>query len=112
MTTGQRLGRQAVDEIAAIWQVDPARLIQSENGFDWWPGDFRVSVTAFPCKDGQQPDSALLWVQTDFLTDVPIADEKFVKIAAATSRFFTSTYAVRADVYRLRLWRCPGNDRS
>lgn len=93
MATGQSLGRQSVDEIATIWQVDPVRSIRRENGFDWWPGDFHVSVTAFPREDDQQTDGALLWVQTDFLTDVPIGDEKFVNLAAATSRFCTSTYA-------------------
>jgi hypothetical protein len=93
MATGKSLGLQAIDEIASIWQVDPARSTRRENGFDWWPGDYRVSVTAFPRQDGQQPDSALLWVQTDFLTDLPIKDDKFVQIAAATSRFCTSTYA-------------------
>jgi hypothetical protein len=32
----------------------------------------------------------MLTVRTDFLKDVPIHDEKFIQLAAMSSRFFTS----------------------
>lgn len=93
MATGQGLGQRAIEEIASVWHVAASRSVRRANGFDWWPGDYCVSVTAVPQEDRQQPDGALIWVQTDFLADVPIKDDKFVQIAAATSRFLTSTYA-------------------
>jgi hypothetical protein len=87
------LAEIALQEIAAIWKVDQAKSIRRDDGFDWWPGDYRVSVSAWPRKDGQQPATTLVSIRTDFLKDVPINDSKFVRLAAMSSRFFTSTYA-------------------
>ena len=86
------IGRQAVEEIASLWQVDRSRSVRTENGFEWWPGDFRVAVMAHDGFD-VHPDSCLLRVRTDFLQDIPINDDGFVRLAAATSRFCAPTYA-------------------
>jgi hypothetical protein len=87
------LAEGALQEIASFWKVDQARSIRRDDGFDWWPGDFRVSVSAWPRKDGQQPATTFVSIRTDFFKDVPIKDSKFVQLAAMSSRFFTSTYA-------------------
>jgi hypothetical protein len=93
MTDAAKLGTDAVEQIAELWQVDASRSIRTERGFDWWPGNFRVSVTAHPRADGQEPAASLLWVHTDLLRDVPVESDKFIQLAAITSRFCTSTYA-------------------
>jgi hypothetical protein len=43
--------------------------------------------------EGHGPETWFLSVRTDFLKDVPVDDRQFVRLAAAASRFFTSTYA-------------------
>jgi hypothetical protein len=93
MSNGPGMGPQALKAIAEIWKVDDARSRWRDDGFDWWPGDFRVSVNAFRRVDGLGPETWLLSVRTDFLKDVPVDDPKFVRLAAVTSRFLASTYS-------------------
>ena len=40
------LASQSLEAIAKVWQIDETRSKWSEDGFEWWPGDFRVSVFA------------------------------------------------------------------
>jgi hypothetical protein len=87
------IGSRALKTLAELWNVTDTRSRWRDDGFDWWPGDFRVSVSVFRRVDGYVPETWMLTVRTDFLKDVPIHDEKFVKLAAMTSRFLTSTYA-------------------
>jgi hypothetical protein len=93
MSGARSIGQQAISEIVSLWKVAPSKTIRRDDGFDWWPGDFKVSVDAHQRKDGREPETWWVTVRTDFLKDVPIADGKFVRLAAATSRFCTSTYA-------------------
>lgn len=88
----QGLGPRALKEIVELWKADGPRLRWRENGFDWWPGDFEVSVNALRRLDEYGPEMWQLSVKTHFLKDVPINDPKFVKLAAATSRIAASTY--------------------
>ena len=46
MAENKQLAHQALHDIAEVWEVDKDRSEWSEEGFDWWPGDFRVSVRA------------------------------------------------------------------
>jgi hypothetical protein len=62
---------EALIEIADIWKVDPARSIPTDDGFDWWPGDFKVSVSATRRTDGYVPETWMLSVKTDFLRRSP-----------------------------------------
>jgi hypothetical protein len=55
-------------------------------------GDFRIEATAHKRVDGYVPETWLLTVRTDFLKDVPVEDGKFVRLTAATSRFFAPTF--------------------
>jgi hypothetical protein len=87
------IASRALKTLAELWNVTDARSRWRDDGFDWWPGDFRVSVSVFRRVDGYVPETWMLTVRTDFLKDVPIHDENFVQLAATTSRFFTSTYA-------------------
>jgi hypothetical protein len=86
------LGPRALKEIAELWMADGARLRWSENGFDWWPGDFKVSVNALRRLDEYGPEMWQLSVKTDFLRDVPINDPTFVGSAALVSSIAASTY--------------------
>jgi hypothetical protein len=84
---------EALIEIADIWKVDPARSIPTDDGFDWWPGDFKVSVSATRRTDGYVPETWMLSVKTDFLKEIPIDSDRFVRFAGLTSGAFGSTYA-------------------
>jgi hypothetical protein len=88
----QGLGPRALKEIAELWKADSPRLRWRENGFDWWPGDFKVSVDAVRRLDEHGPEMWQLSVKTHFLKDVPINDSKFVNLSAAMTRVAASTY--------------------
>jgi hypothetical protein len=83
---------EALTEMSDIWNVDPARSIPTDDGFDWWPGDFKVSVTAVRRIDAHIPETWMLSVKTDFLKDVPLTDSRFVQFATMQSRL-ASTHA-------------------
>ncbi len=87
------LGSRTLKDIAEFWMVSDANSVWSDGGFDWWPGDFRVSVRAHRRQDNEVPETWWIRISTDFLKDVPVDDARFVSLAATTSRFFTSTYA-------------------
>jgi hypothetical protein len=89
----QGIASEALTEIADIWKVDQARTIPTDNGFDWWPGDFRVSVSALPRTDGHVPETWMLSVKTDFLKDIPVRDDRFIKAAGLLSGEYSGTYA-------------------
>ena len=73
------LGIRALRLITKIWQVDDSRIIWSENGFEWWPGDFRVRGRAskHAVQDGEERWE--LSVRTDFLKDVPVRSKDFAR---------------------------------
>ena len=93
MDNEKTIGSRALKTLAEFWNVSVARSRRRDDGFDWWPGDFRVSVSVSRRVDGHVPETWMLMVRTDFLKDVPINDDKFIRLAAMTSRFLTSTYA-------------------
>jgi hypothetical protein len=84
---------EALIEIADLWKVDPARSIQTDDGFDWWPGDFKVSVSATRRTDGYVPETWMLSVKTDFLKDIPIESDLFLRFAGSMSGVLGATYA-------------------
>jgi hypothetical protein len=84
---------EALIEIADLWKVDHARSIPTDDGFDWWPGDFKVSVSATRRTDGYVPETWMLSVKTDFLKEIPVNNGRFVRFATLTSGAFGSTYA-------------------
>jgi hypothetical protein len=88
LMTTRNLASEALTEIADLWKVDHARVIETEHGFDWWPEDFRVSVSAIPRTDGHVPETWMLSVRTDFLRDIPVGSDQFVRrmsLLSATS---------------------------
>jgi hypothetical protein len=87
------IASEALTEIADMWKVDHARSIPTDNGFDWWPGDYKVSVTAIRRTDGYVPETWMLSVKTDFLKEVPVDSDRFVRWASLTSGAFGSTHA-------------------
>src|SRR5262245_25865099 len=97
MTSDQGLAAQVIQRIAKVWQIDKARSAwpfhskTDPEGFDWWPGDFRVRVRAESSKLQEHIDTIRLIIRTDVLKKVPIADERFIVRTALLSRS-TSTY--------------------
>jgi hypothetical protein len=87
------IASEALTEISDIWKVDPARSVETEDGFDWWPGDFRVSVSAIRRTDGHGPETWMLSVKTDFLKDVPLNSDQFVEFASMFCGVLGATHA-------------------
>ena len=79
MTTGSDLGQQALERVAQLWQVDDDRIVPTESGFDWWPSQFRVSVTARKADLPVQGDAWRLTVRTEFLKGVDLEDAERLK---------------------------------
>jgi hypothetical protein len=86
------IGMQAVQKIAETWMVDSDRVEWIENGFNWWPGSFRVEVRCF---DGPTPELKDRWrvsVTTDFVNDLTV-DRKVGGLLAGMARLW-QTYSV------------------
>jgi len=95
---GQSIGERAVKQIAAAWMVDDNRTEWVENGFDWWPGSFRVEVRYHHDYPGPEEHAAALadrWrvsVATDYIDNAPVDDPKFVRLVAAMG-LLSSSYS-------------------
>jgi hypothetical protein len=85
-------GREAVERIARLWQVDEDRLERTGHGFDWWPGRFRVSVTAHRSEAEDDRDAWRLTVRTAFLKDVDL-DQARTRGLVAQLASLAPTYA-------------------
>jgi hypothetical protein len=86
------IGMQAVRTIAETWMVDADRVEWIENGFNWWPGSFRVEVRCF---DGPTPELKDRWrvsVTTDFVDGLRV-DRKVGGLLAGMARLW-QTYSV------------------
>jgi len=94
MASDQDLAAKAIGRIIDILQIDNARVVRTTRsdaeGFDWWPGDFRVRVRA---ERSKAVDTVRLVIRTDLLKEVPIANEQFISVVDALSHFTLSTYA-------------------
>jgi hypothetical protein len=44
MTLLRGAGLKAMQDLARRWQMDPARSRWRDDGFDWWPGDYLISI--------------------------------------------------------------------
>lgn len=87
MTAPRDLGDEAVQRIARLWQVEEDRVKWTTQGFDWWPGRFRVSVASHRQQD---EEAWRLSVSTDFLRNVPLQDFECRKAILMMSRFAPS----------------------
>jgi hypothetical protein len=67
------LGREAVERIAAVWQVDAARRVDVDGGFDWWPAQHRVSVRHTKANAEEHGEAWRVSVTTEFLTGANVA---------------------------------------
>lgn len=58
------------ERLRAVWHTDPSRCEATADGFDWWPGDQRVSVRLRRSDDPVDPTGIRLSVSTEFLHGV------------------------------------------
>lgn len=93
MKDQQNLGARALRTIAELWLSDGPRSCWHNDGFDWWPGDYKVSVRAFRRLDEFGPETWQISVRTDFLKDVPINSPNFAGTVGILSKL-ASTYAL------------------
>ena len=87
MAETRSLGARAVKQIADTWMVDKDRIEWVDNGFDWWPGSFRVAVRH---QGGSDPDRWRVSVATDFVEDAPVGDRGFAQLTSSTGLFASS----------------------
>jgi hypothetical protein len=87
MAETRSLGARAVKQIADTWMVDRDRIEWVDNGFDWWPGSFRVGVRH---QGGSDPDRWRVSVATDFMEDVPVGDRRFTHLTSSIGVFASS----------------------
>jgi hypothetical protein len=87
------LGPWALQTIAELWEAEGPRSRWRDDGSDWWPGDFRVSVSALRRLDQFGPETWQISVRTDFLKDVPIDHADFATRVGTLSKL-ASTYAL------------------
>jgi hypothetical protein len=76
MSTKPDLGLEAVRRLAKLWLVDDERTRWVEDGFDWWPGRFRVSVRSDKHPDESNGPAWRLRVLTPLLKEIPPDDNK------------------------------------
>jgi hypothetical protein len=86
------IGERAVRKMAEAWKADRERMRWVGNGFDWWPGSFRVEVRCFDGHEPELKDRYRLSVRTDFVTAASITRSR-AGLLAAMARF-SPTYAV------------------
>lgn len=90
--TADELMEEALRQVAAVWQVEAGQIVQSESSFDWTPGSHTVRVSASKHDDGRA--RVRLWIETDFLRDIPIQNDSFCGVLGALAPFETSTYSL------------------
>jgi hypothetical protein len=72
---GLGLGTEAVRRLAKLWLVDDGRVRWGDNGFDWWPGRFRVSIRSQELPNASVGPAWCVMVRTAFLKDIPFDRE-------------------------------------
>jgi hypothetical protein len=79
MSAKADLGLDAVHRIAKLWMVDDDRIRWNDNGFDWWPGRFKVSVRSEKRQDESDGPAWRLTVRTALLKDIPTDQARLPK---------------------------------
>ena len=99
MATSSRISSLAVQRIAEIWRIGSERIhwisesVDCPAGFDWWPGDFCVSVRAVNPLASSDFNGCKVLIRTNFLKNISIDNNRIELLIATISRFSTSTYA-------------------
>ena len=68
--SNENLGMQAVKRIADLYQISQEDCIWYERGFDWWPGDHKVSIYYETDKEPANENAYRLVFQTAFIKDL------------------------------------------
>ena len=92
MGNGHRLGADAVERLARLWQVDSERVVQTEDGFEWWPSQFRVSVMTTEKQGEDEEPACRLVVRTDLIRDVELENSEIRERIALLARL-SPTYS-------------------
>jgi hypothetical protein len=87
------LGMLAVRQIADSWMIDADHIRWVDDGFDWWPGSFRVEVRAH--SDADSPGRCRVTVKTNYLQNIPAVDPRFELLASGFGMFASSYSFVR-----------------
>ena len=94
MGNGQQFAVEAVERLAKLWQVDSARMVRTEQGFDWWPSQFRTSVMTTERVEEGEPSCRVV-VRTDLMRDVDLGASEIrgrIALLAALSPTYSWVY--------------------
>jgi hypothetical protein len=94
MGNGQQLAVEAVERLAKLWQVDSERMVRTEQGFDWWPSQFRTSVMTTERVEEGEPACRVV-VRTDLMRDVDLGASEIrerIALLAALSPTYSWVY--------------------
>lgn len=65
-----RLISELCERLRAVWHADPSRCEDRADGFDWWPGDQRVSLRVLRSDDPRDRSGLRLSVSVEFLEGI------------------------------------------
>lgn len=87
--------QSCLNRMIELWQVDSNRMkwLESKDGFEWWPGDYRVLVQATTGRREDAEGFIKLTARTSFLRNVDATTEKFEQLVGTFSRYTTSTFS-------------------
>lgn len=78
--TQDRLISELCERLRAVWHADASRCEETVDGFDWWPGDQRVSVRVARSDDPVDRSGVRLSVTTEFLTGIDWSAEEAIDV--------------------------------
>ena len=82
-----------IEKLLDLWQVDRERMVRTETGFDWWPGQNRVSVKTLKATSSEALGTWKLTITTDFAKGVDL-DDKVRQAGLALLSGFCPTYGM------------------
>ncbi len=81
------LGQLALEKLVQLWQISPERMVKTDQGFDWWPGRFRVSIIVQPPKYPEDTGAWRIRISTEFLREVRVEDPKVLGLLLELGKF-------------------------
>ena len=81
------LGSIALENFIQLWQICPERMVKTDQGFDWWPGRFRVSVIMHPPEYPEHTGAWRIRIATEFLREVRVDDPKVLGLLLELGKF-------------------------
>ena len=101
MENGVDIALRAIQEIHTLWQIDPdgaqwvgnatpEGILRDGYGFEWWPGDFKVTARVYGPNPEASETADRLNVRTDFLSGIDVTESEFLNKLSPLNRICPS----------------------